>query len=205
MLMFIQDYLRSEAFMKSLIERQIRDSIAVKQAVLRNPRLMAQLAAVAARAVAVYRQGGQILLAGNGGSAADAQHIAGELVCRFNFDRPGLPAIALSTDPSVVTSISNDYGYAQIFARQVQALGRKGDMFIGISTSGASPNVLQALRAARKRGLICVGLTGQSGGRMAALCDYCLRAPSRETPRIQEVHGLLAHILCGLIEDALFG
>jgi D-sedoheptulose 7-phosphate isomerase len=144
------------------------------------------------------------LLAGNGGSAADAQHIAGEFVSRFAFDRPGLPAIALTTDTSILTAIGNDYGYEKLFARQVQAHGQKGDVFIGYSTSGQSPNVLLALKEARLRGLICIGLTGNRGGPMRELCDYLLEVPSSDTPKIQEGHLVLGHILCGLVENAIF-
>lgn len=146
-----------------------------------------------------------LLFAGNGGSAADAQHIAGELVSRFFFDRPGLPAIALSTDTSILTSIGNDYGYDYIFARQIEALGRPGDIFMGISTSGNSPNILAALEAARKRGLTTVGLTGGKGGKMISLCDHVLCAPASSTPRIQECHLATYHLLCALMEEAIFG
>jgi D-sedoheptulose 7-phosphate isomerase len=150
------------------------------------------------------QQGGKILLAGNGGSAADAQHIAGEFVSRFAFDRPGLPAIALTTDTSIITAIGNDYGYEKLFARQVQANGNKGDVFIGYSTSGTSPNILRAFEEARKQGLVCIGLTGDRGGPMLELCDYLLEVPSNDTPKIQEGHLVLGHILCGLVENAIF-
>ena len=144
-------------------------------------------------------------MAGNGGSAADAQHIAGELVSRFAFDRPGLPAIALTTDTSILTAVGNDYGYEKLFSRQVQAHGRNGDVLIVYSTSGRSPNILHALDEARASGLICVGFTGNQGGPMLELCDYLLEVPSSETPKIQEGHLMLGHILCGLVENALFG
>jgi D-sedoheptulose 7-phosphate isomerase len=150
------------------------------------------------------KQGGKILLAGNGGSAADAQHIAGEFVSRFAFDRPGLPAIALTTDSSILTAIGNDYGYEKLFARQVQALGQKGDVFIAYSTSGKSPNILFALQEARARGLVCVGLTGNLGGPMSEICDHLLEVPSPDTPKIQEGHLVLGHILCGLVENEIF-
>lgn len=144
------------------------------------------------------------LLAGNGGSAAEAQHIAGELVSRFAFDRPGLPAIALTTDTSILTAIGNDYGYEKLFARQVQAHGQKGDIFVAYSTSGKSPNILLALQEARQRGLVCVGMTGSRGQSMQEFCDYLLEVPSNETPKIQEGHTVLGHILCGLVENTLF-
>jgi D-sedoheptulose 7-phosphate isomerase len=143
-------------------------------------------------------------LAGNGGSAADAQHIAGEFVSRFAFDRPGLPAVALTTDSSILTAIGNDYGYEKLFARQVQALGQKGDVFIAYSTSGKSPNILLALEEARSRGLVCVGLTGNRGGPMGEICHHLLEVPSSDTPKIQEGHLVLGHILCGLVENAIF-
>lgn len=186
------------------IKTQISDSIKVKKMLLQKPAFTKRLEIVAIRIVNAYREGHKLLLAGNGGSASDAQHIAGEMVNRFCFDRPALPAIALSTDTSVLTSIGNDSGFAQVFARQIQALGTAGDVFIGISTSGNSPNILKAFRECGRKGIIRVGLTGQSGGKMKALCDYCIQVPSKETPRIQESHILIAHILCGLVEDAIF-
>ncbi len=191
--------------MNSSIRRQIRASIAVKEALLADAALSGMLQAIVDAAVGAYRQGGKLLLAGNGGSAGDAQHIAGEMVNRFLFDRPGLPAIALSSDPSVVTAIGNDAGFDRVFARQVEALGRAGDVFLAITTSGRSPNILRALEACRERSLVRVAFTGQDGAGLAALCDHCLVVPSRETPRIQEAHILLAHIFCGLVEEALFG
>lgn len=166
--------------------------------------LREQLAAAAGACIQSLQQGGKVLLAGNGGSAADAQHIAGELVSRFNFDRPGLAAVALTTDTSILTAIGNDYGYEQLFARQVQALGRSGDAFIAYSTSGKSPNILHALKVARAAGLVCIGFTGSRDATMPGLCHHTLAVPSTETPKIQEGHLVLGHILCGLIESALF-
>ncbi len=191
--------------MNRCIRTQIGGSIKVQQALLRNPGFLKTLAAAARCVIEAYRGGHKLLLAGNGGSAADAQHIAGELVNRFRFDRPALPAVALSTDTSVLTAVGNDAGFDRVFARQVEALGAAGDVLIGISTSGNSPNILKALQACRKQGMIGIGLTGRTGGKMRALCDVCIRVPSADTPRIQEAHGLIAHILCGLVEDALFG
>jgi len=150
------------------------------------------------------RSGGKILMAGNGGSAADAQHLACEFVSRFALDRRGLAAIALSTDTSVLTAVGNDYGFERLFARQIEALGNPGDVFWGISTSGKSPNVLQALRQARAQDLICVGLTGSASGPMHELCDHLLSVPSPSTPKIQEGHITLGHIICGLIEQQMF-
>ncbi|MDJ0741034.1 MAG: D-sedoheptulose 7-phosphate isomerase [Gammaproteobacteria bacterium] len=187
------------------VAEQIRASIAVKQALLDDAALLAQIEAVAGLIVATYRNGGKVLIAGNGGSAADAQHIAAELVSRFTFDRPALPALALTTDTSILTGIGNDYGYDSLFSRQVEASGRPGDVFIGISTSGNSPNILRALEAARAGRLVTVGLGGATGGRMGPLCDHCLKMPSTDTPRIQECHITVGHILCANTENALFG
>jgi D-sedoheptulose 7-phosphate isomerase len=154
--------------------------------------------------LAALRSGGKILMAGNGGSAADAQHLACEFVSRFALDRRGLAAIALSTDTSVLTAVGNDYGFERLFARQIEALGNPGDVFWGISTSGKSPNVLQALQQARSQALICVGLTGSAMGPMHELCDHLLSVPSLNTPKIQEGHIALGHIICGLIEERMF-
>jgi D-sedoheptulose 7-phosphate isomerase len=171
---------------------------------LENRELLLRVQSVANTCIDSLQGGGKILLAGNGGSAADAQHIAGEFVSRFAFDRPGLPAIALTTDTSILTAIGNDYGYEMLFSRQVQALGNRGDVFVGYSTSGKSPNILRAFEEARAKGLICVGLTGNRGGPMQELCDFILEVPSADTPKIQEGHLVLGHILCGLVENALF-
>lgn len=159
---------------------------------------------IARRSCEALRGGNKLLFAGNGGSAADAQHLAGELVSKLNFDRPGLAAFALTTDSSVLTAIGNDYGYDKVFARQLNAVGVAGDLFFAISTSGRSPNVMNGLREARRKGLITVGFTGQPGGDMPPLCDYCLQVPSTETPHIQEGHIVLGHVICGLIERELF-
>lgn len=191
--------------MNSCIKTQIGGSLKVKQALLRDAAFLKTMEAVARCLVGAYRGGHKLLLAGNGGSAGDAQHMAGELVNRFRFDRPALPAVALSTDTSVLTAIGNDSGFDRVFARQVEALGVAGDVFIGISTSGNSSNILKALRACRKRRLITIGLTGKSCGKMKPLCDYCIPIPSADTPRVQEAHILVVHILCDLVEDALFG
>lgn len=148
--------------------------------------------------------GNKVLLAGNGGSAADAQHIAGEFLSRLNYDRAPLAAVALTTDSSVLTAIGNDYGYGSLFERQVRGLGRPGDVFLAISTSGGSPNILRALDAARQASLKTIGFTGRSGGEMVERCDLCLRAPSDLTPEIQQVHITAAHIICSLVEERLF-
>ncbi len=154
-------------------------------------------------AVALAR-GCKILFAGNGGSAADSQHLAAEFVNRFLMERPPLPAIALTTDTSVLTAIGNDYGYERVFEKQVQALGQQNDVFVAISTSGNSPNLLHALRAARERGLLTVGLTGQGGGEMGPLCDYLLAVPEKRTPLVQEIHIAVGHLLCQLVDYYLF-
>ena len=166
-----------------------------------------QVEAAATLFTAVLKSGHKVLLAGNGGSAADAQHIAGELVSRFYFDRPSLPGLALTTDTSILTAIGNDYGYEQVFSRQVQGLGQPGDLFVGISTSGRSPNIITAFQAARAKGLKTLGLTGSGPGAvvMAEHCDLVVRAPSASTPMIQQVHIVVGHILCALAEQALFG
>lgn len=164
----------------------------------------AAVLAIAERIARSLREGGKLLLAGNGGSAADAQHIAAELLSRFGFERNPLPAIALTTDTSVLTAIGNDYGYERLFERQVRGLGHKGDVFIAISTSGRSPNVLAALKAAREIGMATVGFTGSKDAGMRALCDLILAAPSEETPLIQQIHITAAHAICALVENALF-
>ena len=187
------------------LQSQVAASIALKRRWLAQPRLLKQLLALAEAAVAVFQNGGRLLLAGNGGSAADAQHVAGELVGRFLRERAALPALALSTDTSILTALGNDYAFKIVFARQVEAQGRRGDMLLGISTSGNSANVVEALKTARARGLITAGLTGRGGGKMAPWCDHCICIPSRDTPRVQESMLLLEHMLCGLIEDSMFG
>lgn len=166
--------------------------------------LLSQVVECAETIVNTLRNGGKVLIAGNGGSAADAQHIAGEFVSRFHYDRPGLAAIALTTDTSILTAIGNDYGYERLFSRQVQALGREGDVFIGISTSGNSANVIAAFEEAQKLKLTTIGFTGITGGKMANMCDITLRMPSTETPKIQEGHIAIGHIICGLVEAAMF-
>jgi D-sedoheptulose 7-phosphate isomerase len=169
-------------------------------------KLLEAIHAIAETISAAFRDGQKLLIAGNGGSAADAQHIAGEFLSRLNFDRNPLPAIALTTDSSVLTAIGNDYGFDLTFERQVRGLGRPGDVFIAISTSGRSPNILAALKAAREAGLITVGFTGNlTTSAMQPLCDLCLTAPSGETPLIQQIHIVAAHVICGLVECSLFG
>lgn len=170
-----------------------------------DARLRRTIEAIADAITQAIRNGGKLMLAGNGGSAADAQHIAGELVARLNFDRNPLPAIALTTDTSVLTAIGNDFGYEHVFERQVRGLGRSGDVLIGISTSGRSPNILAALQAARESGITAIGFTGAGERPMTAYCDLCLAAPSTETPLIQQIHIICAHAICEIVERNLFG
>lgn len=190
--------------MVSYIYEQMAEAQRVIAAMHSDSVLSSRLQAAASACIGCLKNEGKILLAGNGGSAADAQHIAGELVSRFAFDRPAVSAIALTTDTSILTAIGNDYGYEKLFSRQLQAHGKKGDIFIGYSTSGKSPNILYAFEEARKRGMICIGMTGNRGGQMTELCDILLEVPSADTPKIQEGHLVLGHIMCGLIERALF-
>ena len=187
------------------IEEQVKKSIDVKQQLFEDKNLMNLIKEVALKTAEIYKNGNKTLICGNGGSAADAQHIAGEFVSRFYFDRPGIPSIALTTDTSIITAIGNDYGYEKLFSRQVQANGVKGDLFIGISTSGNSANIIEALKECKEKGIITVGLTGEKGGKMAEICDYCIKVPSNETPRVQEVHILIGHIICAVVEEAIFG
>jgi len=187
------------------VAQQLSESISVKEAMLADGELVQQIEAIGELLIDTYRKGGKVLIAGNGGSAADAQHIAAELVSRFTFDRPALPAMALTTDTSILTAISNDYGYDSLFSRQLEASGRPGDVFIAISTSGNSPNIVRALHTAEDLDLVSIGLTGATGGQMADLCRHCLNVPSTDTPRIQEGHITIGHILCAAVEEGLFG
>lgn len=189
----------------SYIKEHFENSVKVKEKILKDEYLLSLIEKVALECVKAYKEGKKTLLAGNGGSAADAQHLAGEFVSRFYFDRPGIASIALTTDTSILTAVGNDYGYEKVFARQIQAQAVKGDVFIGISTSGNSLNILEALKMCKEKGVLSVGLTGESGGKMAELCDYCIKVPSNQTPRIQESHILIGHILCAIVEETLFG
>lgn len=186
------------------VREQIGASIAVKQALLSDEALLDSTVRVAQVIERALRAGNKVMLAGNGGSAADAQHLAAEFVSRFEFDRPGLASIALNTDTSMLTAIGNDYGYDHVFARQVEANGRSGDVFIGISTSGNSKNVLRAVESCRDRGIVTVALCG-SGGRLREVCEHVVAVPSTHTPRIQESHILLGHVICGLVESSIWG
>ncbi len=191
--------------MKNYIIKQIADSAATKQAILENEALLDTIVTVAQECVEVYRKGKKTMLAGNGGSAADAQHIAAELVGRYGFDRPSIPSLALTTDTSNLTAIGNDYGYDKVFSRQLEGMGQEGDLFIGISTSGNSQNIINAFESAKDKDIMTVALVGRDGGKMAQMADYALIIPSNDTPRIQESHILIGHILCDIIEKELFG
>ena len=182
----------------------IEASIAMKQSLLRSQGVKSTIAIVSELLVDALKQGNKALLFGNGGSAADAQHIAAELVGRFAFERPALPALALSVNSSCVTAIGNDYGFDRVFSRQLEALARSGDVAIGISTSGNSLNVQNAMSVAKKIGLHTVALTGRSGGKLKNMVDHCICAPSDETPRIQECHILIEHIISELVEREIF-
>ncbi len=183
------------------IRRLVAESAALQERFFAtNAALLLEVGGKIAEALAA---GGKVLAFGNGGSAADAQHLAAELVGRFRRERPGLAALALSTDPSVLTALANDYGFEAVFRRQVEALGRPGDVAFAISTSGRSPNVLEALRAARARGLVTVGLTGGGGGSLRPLVDYMIDVPHADTQRIQEVHAMVVHVLCQAVEEAI--
>lgn len=186
------------------VSHLIEESIATKQSLLKSAEVVSTVAKVSEILVQALKRGNKVLLFGNGGSAADAQHIAAELVGRFAFDRPPLPALALSVNSSCVTAIGNDYGYDRVFSRQLEALARAGDVAIGISTSGNSPNVFLALSVAKKMELHTVALTGQSGGQLLNSVDFCICVPSNQTPRIQECHILIGHILSELVEQEIF-
>lgn len=189
--------------LNGFVRERLRASIRVKTRLL-DPASVASVAAVATAVVGSYRKGGKVVLFGNGGSAADAQHIAAELVGRYYQDRPALPALALHTNTSSLTAIGNDYSFAEVFARPVEALVEAKDVAIGISTSGNSQNVLEGLKAAKRKGAVTIALTGASGGRLREVVDTCVRVPVEDTPRIQEAHILIGHIVCEWVEQELF-
>ncbi len=187
----------------AFINQYLTNSLEVRIKLTQASEVIATIEKVAALIEKSYRKGGKLILAGNGGSAADAQHLAAEMVSRFFYDRPGLPAIALTTDTSMLTAIGNDYGFDNVFSRQIEAQGREGDVFIGITTSGKSPNILNAVKVARDRGIVTVGLSG-SGGAINDLVDFSIQIPSDCTPYIQESHICVGHIICALIENNIF-
>lgn len=186
------------------IKNQIKSSAETKLKILEDEKLLETIENVAKACVEVYKNKKKTLIAGNGGSAADAQHFAAELVGRYGFDRAPLPSIALTTDTSSLTAIGNDYGYDYVFSRQLEGLGVKGDLFIGISTSGNSKNVINAFEVAKKIGITTVALVGRDGGEMANLADFTIIIPSNDTPRIQESHLLIEHMICDVIEKEIF-
>ena len=190
--------------MKEYIKNQIKKSYETKQAIYKNEELLNKIEEVSRKCVELYKGNNKTILAGNGGSAADAQHIAAELVGRYGFDRPSLPSLALTTDTSAITAIGNDYGYDQVFSRQLEGMGQDGDIFIGISTSGNSVNIIKAFQSAKKKNIMTVALVGRDGGEMAKIADIALIVPSDSTPRIQESHILIGHIICDIIEKEIF-
>lgn len=191
--------------MKNYIYDQLNESISVQNKILEDQSLIDEIEKASFKCVEILKKGNKILLAGNGGSAADSQHIAGELVSRFAFDRPGLSAVALTTDTSIITAVGNDYGYESLFSRQIQALGNEGDIFLAYSTSGESPNILKALEEAKNNKIVSIGMTGSRKGSMNKLCDFLIEIPSIDTPKIQEGHLVVGHIICGIIEKEIFG
>ncbi len=190
--------------MQKIVADQLKRTIAVLSAVAEDVELHETLVRAAEKTALAMRSGHKLLVAGNGGSAADAQHIVAEFVSRLVKDRPALRAVALTTDSSILTAVGNDYGYECVFARQIEALGQPGDVFLAISTSGNSPNIVRALELAHSTGILTIGLTGENGGRMPNLCDYCLRMPSSVTMNIQEAHLALEHTFCLLVEQIYF-
>jgi D-sedoheptulose 7-phosphate isomerase len=191
--------------MDRIIRKYLNESIKVKRKILDDPYLLDKIKETASLIIEAYGNRKKLILFGNGGSAADAQHIAAELVNKFTLERSALPALAFTTDTSILTSIANDYDYARVFARQVEALVEEGDVVIGLSTSGSSLNVLKGLEGAKEKGARTIGFTGKDGGKLTQIADLILEVPSSETPRIQEAHITILHIICFLIERKLFG
>lgn len=190
--------------MQQKIINTIKESAAVKNAILENPAIIASIHDIIDKIVICYQNGGKVLFCGNGGSAADAQHLAAELSGRFYYDRAPLYAEALHVNTSYLTAVANDYSYNEVYARLIKAMGRKGDILIGLSTSGNSGNILRALTQAKQQEMLTFGLTGESGGKMKELCDLTICIPSGVTPRIQESHILIGHIICEMVESTLF-
>ncbi|MBM3403081.1 MAG: D-sedoheptulose 7-phosphate isomerase [Bacteroidetes bacterium] len=186
------------------IKNEVKASAEVKMLIYSDDELVNKIKTVCQVIIECYKLEGKTLFAGNGGSAADSQHIAAEFVSRYLFDRPGMASIALTTDTSILTAVGNDYGYDLLFARQLQAIGKKNDVFFAISTSGNSKNIIQALKVCKELGITSVGLTGSNVGEMDGLCDYLIKVPSSYTPRIQESHILIGHIICGVVESYFY-
>jgi D-sedoheptulose 7-phosphate isomerase len=191
--------------MKELVHKQLAQSIATMQAVLDDPHIAETIVSIADITAKAMSSGKKLLVAGNGGSAADAQHLVAEFVVRLNVNRPALRAIALTTDSSILTATGNDFGFDRLFERQVEALGQPGDVFLGISTSGNSANIIKALHQAQKMGITTIGFTGNDGGQMRCLCQYNIVIPSAVTMNIQESHLALEHIFCMIVERFVFG
>lgn len=185
------------------IQNYLNKSISVKQKLISSDEVLSQVSKVADLIIKAYRNGNKVIIAGNGGSAADAQHIAAEFVSRFFFDRPGLPALALTTDTSMLTAIGNDYGFDKLFARQLQAQSRSGDVFIGISTSGNSENIINAMKLTEELGVTSIALCGESG-MLKDMVDYSINVPSTVTPYIQECHICIGHMICAIVEEVIF-
>lgn len=190
--------------MNDLIKKSFRESIAVKQAILSDEAFLHKIEQAAQAFITAFRGGSKVLFCGNGGSAADAQHLAAELSGRFYTDRPPLYAEALHVNSSFVTAVANDYGYDDVFARMTEAAGRRGDVLVALSTSGNSPNILKAIEKGKNQGMVVIGFTGATGGKMAGLCDVLLNVPSTDTPRIQESHILIGHAICEIVEREMF-
>lgn len=188
-----------------MIKKRIKESIDVKQKMLRNPVLLSNIEEAAARITEAFKKKHRVYFCGNGGSAADAQHLAAELSGKFYLDRPALPAEACHVNPSFMTAVSNDYDFSRVYARYMEGFGEKGDILVALSTSGNSPNILSALETARNKKMLCIGLTGKSGGEMEKKVDILLNVPSTDTPRIQESHTTIGHIICEIVEQKLFG
>lgn len=189
---------------QAFIQAELAESAAVYQAALADERLHGALAMAAGLIEKAVRDGRQVYWAGNGGSAADAQHLAAELLGRMNYDRPAMTSVALTTNTSTLTAIANDYGYENVFSRQMDGLGKPGDVFIGISTSGTSANIVRAMEVCKAKGVVNIGFCGQHTAAFAPLCDVVIAAPSKRTPFIQQVHILAGHIICGLVELAMY-
>lgn len=187
------------------IKNSLRNSLKVHEEILQSPRIAAEIKAVSEKIVHAFRNKGSVYLCGNGGSAADAQHIGAELSGKFYLNRPPLPARALHTDTSYLTAVSNDFSFDEIYSRLIHANGKPGDVLIAISTSGNSMNVINAIIASREKGMTTIGLSGADGGKMKGMCDHLVQVPSSDTPRIQEAHILIGHVICELVESSLFG
>lgn len=191
--------------MNELITNHLNRTLAGIQNLLKNTDLLNTLDAASKQCATAIKADNKLMFAGNGGSAADAQHLAAELVCRYSYDRPAMAGIALTTDTSGITAIANDYDYSELFARQIQGLGRAGDVFVAISTSGNSENIIKAIHVAKEKDMTVIGLTGREGGKMRGLCDYLLCVPEQFTATIQECHIALGHILCDLLQQQVYG